>query len=248
MMDYMDMDGVTELLNTLIRIGNVSSVDYAKCTARVSFSDEGEVVSFDLPVLHTNTLQNNDFAMPDVGEDVLCLFLPSGNEEGFILGSFYAGANVPPESSGEWRTVLFRDGTRISYNRETHELKAEIEGTTITANRQNVEVVAPEEIRATCKNATVSALESVAVTTKTATVTATDALTANAGVAIVNATESLSATAPTATVTAKNITLAGDVTITGKLIVAQDVETGGVSLAAHTHNDSLGAKTTAPNA
>ena len=88
-----------ERLNSIIRIGEVSSVDYSRGTARVVFDDEDSAVSFDLPVLHTNTFANKDYALPDVGEDVLCLFLPSGPEEGFILGSFYAGEIELPEAN-----------------------------------------------------------------------------------------------------------------------------------------------------
>ena len=35
---------------SLIKIGEVSSIDPAKCTARVVFDDEDSIVSYDLPV------------------------------------------------------------------------------------------------------------------------------------------------------------------------------------------------------
>lgn len=145
-MPLFDNENVQEILNGLIKIGEVSSVDYAAGTARVVFDDDDSVVSFDLQVLHRNTIANKDYAMPDVGEDVICLFLPSGTEEGFILGSVYAGEITPPETSGAKRTVEFSDGTRISYDRETSQLDIKIAGTTISANKESVKVNTSGEV------------------------------------------------------------------------------------------------------
>lgn len=142
-MDLFGNENIQELLNGLIKIGEVSSVNYANGTARVVFDDDDSVVSNDLPVLQRNTIANMDYVMPDVGEDVLCVFLPNGVEEGFIIGSFYAGEITPPESSGSKRTVVFSDNTKISYDRETHQLSVKIGETTITADGQNITANAP---------------------------------------------------------------------------------------------------------
>lgn len=139
-MSFFGDENITEILNSLIKIGEVSSVDYAKGTARVVFDDDDSLVSNDLQVLQKNTIKNKDYCMPDVGEDVVCLFLPSGTEEGFILGSVYAGDITPPESSGNKRTVEFSDNTKVSYDRETHTLSITIGATSITANGENVYV------------------------------------------------------------------------------------------------------------
>lgn len=139
-MSFFVDENKTEILNSLIKIGEVSSVDYAKGTARVVFDDDDSVVSNDLQVLQKNTFKNKDYYMPDVGEDVICLFLPSGTEEGFILGSVYAGDITPPESSGNKRTVVFSDNTKVSYDRETHTLSINIGETSILADGENVYV------------------------------------------------------------------------------------------------------------
>ncbi|MGN0887225.1 MAG: phage baseplate assembly protein V [Candidatus Spyradenecus sp.] len=118
-----DADELMNLLGCLIKIGEVSSVDPAAGTARVVFDDDDGVVSYDLKVLHTNTLKTKDYAMPELGSDVLCVFLPNATEEGFILGSFYAGEVTPPESEGTKRTVRFSDGTRVCYDMATHALQ-----------------------------------------------------------------------------------------------------------------------------
>lgn len=145
-MDFFNEDNAREVLKSLIKIGEVSSVDYAKGTARVVFDDDDSIVSNDLPVLQTNTLQNKDHAMPDIGEDVVCLFLPSGNEEGFILGAVYAGEVQPAETSKDIRSVTFLDGTEIKYDRAAHLLSVKIDGTTITANRENVGINTPKNV------------------------------------------------------------------------------------------------------
>lgn len=106
-----------------IRIGEVSSVDTKKCTARVVFDDEDGFVSNDLPVIQRNTQDVKDYWLPAVGEDVLCLFLPCGEEDGFILGSFYADEIEPPVSSETKRCTKYPDDTVIEYDWEAHELK-----------------------------------------------------------------------------------------------------------------------------
>ena len=145
-------EDIKELLNNLIRIGKVSSVDYQRGTARVTFPDDDEIVSYDLPVLHRNALKNKDYNMPDIDERVLCLFLPSGVATGFILGSVYTETVLPPESSGKYRTVVFDDGTRVRYDREDHHMSIDIGETKITANRGFVTVDAPRNISITAGN------------------------------------------------------------------------------------------------
>lgn len=105
----------------LIRIGRVSAVDPARATARVVFEAQ-EVVSYDLPVIQRQTLRNKDYYLPDVGEYVVCIFLPTGNADGFILGSIYTDDDQLPASSQDKRVVQFEDGTRIEYDRASHTL------------------------------------------------------------------------------------------------------------------------------
>ena len=121
-------------LPDLIKIGEVSSVDPEKCTARVVFDDEDSLVSYDLQILQRNTYENQDYQMVHPGEDVVCLFLGSGQEDGFIIGSLYAGEIKPPEASLDRRTVVFSDDTRVCYDRQEHKLTVTIEGTEIVFN------------------------------------------------------------------------------------------------------------------
>lgn len=140
-MGVFDENDTKEMLNNLIKVGEVSSVNPTNGTARVIFYDDDSLVSGELQVIHTNTQKNKDFAMPDIGELVVCIFLASGTEEGFILGSVYTEDDTLPESSLNKRTIVFEDKTKISYDRSSHELTVVIDGTTITANRSSVTVV-----------------------------------------------------------------------------------------------------------
>jgi len=139
-------EDVQQTLTKCIRVGTVSSINAEKHTARVVFSDEGNNVSYDLPIIVPNTYDNSDYQMPDINEDVLCLFLPDGVEDGFILGSWYAGEVKPPCDNPEIRRVKFKDGTTVSYNRLTHELDAQVENTLIHADRSDVSIIAPGDI------------------------------------------------------------------------------------------------------
>lgn len=142
-MSFFDNDNIKDLLNLLIRIGEVSDVNPAACTARVVFDDDDSVVSKELQILQKNTLSTKDYYMPVVGEDVVCLFLPTGIEEGFILGSVYAGEITPPETDGNKRTVVFADDTKVSYDSKTHQLSITIGETSFTANSSSLVVASP---------------------------------------------------------------------------------------------------------
>ncbi|WP_240198326.1 phage baseplate assembly protein V [Salmonella enterica] len=82
------MNDLETLIRQLIRVGVVSDIDEKGVTARVTFDDQDNVTSASLQVIVKNTDENADYWMPDVGEQVLCLFFPVGPQQGFILGSF----------------------------------------------------------------------------------------------------------------------------------------------------------------
>ena len=214
-------------LGTLIRVGEVSEIHPERGTARVVFDDDDGVVSYELAVLQRNTFDTKDFHSVNVGEDVLCLFLPNGASDGFIVGSFYAGEIDLPESTENRRTTLFKDGTRITYDMAAHRLTAVIQGTVITADRSDAAVTVPNALSGTCKTATVKASASALVdtpeTTVTGNVTVKGALlvkggiTGQGGLAVSGGAGGKAAT------------------ITGALETTGDVRAGNISLQGHTH-------------
>lgn len=98
------MDEAMAALKQLVRIGTVSSVNTAERTARVKFPHLGDMVSGNLRVMQqygcmmeiTTDLQGvhphnhpesfTTFWMPNVGDTVLCLYLPVFNGDGIVLG------------------------------------------------------------------------------------------------------------------------------------------------------------------
>lgn len=76
-------------MNELARVGFVVSRQPEKHRVRVEFRDTvtAKLVSGWLPVLVPRASADMAFDLPDVGDQVLCLFLGNGLEEGFVLGS-----------------------------------------------------------------------------------------------------------------------------------------------------------------
>ena len=122
-----------ENLKGLIRVGKVSAIYPEKARARVVF-EAHKLVSYELTVIQKQTLKNRDYWMPDVGEYVLCVFLPTGNASGFIIGSLYSEQNIPGLSSNDKRAIMFDDGTYIEYDRKAHLLTLDVPDGTININ------------------------------------------------------------------------------------------------------------------
>ncbi|MDR2503765.1 MAG: phage baseplate assembly protein V, partial [Deltaproteobacteria bacterium] len=136
-----NLELVRDLLAQIVRVGFVSARDPAKCRVRALFEDTtgGETVSGWLPVLLPRARDDAAFDLPDIGDQVLCLFLPIGRESGFVLGCMY-GADAPPVSSGDKWHRKFKDGTWLEYDRAAHKLGASVRG--------DVEVEADKSITA----------------------------------------------------------------------------------------------------
>ena len=147
---------IRTFMMNIIRVGEVTETVPSKHMVRVAFPDDGDV-SHELPVICPNTKDNSDFHMPDVGEDVLCVFLPGGIEDGFVLGSFYAPEVARPTANQDERKIRFKDGTTVTYNRATHELDVVIEGTHIHADRAKVNITTPQEVNINTTKANITA-------------------------------------------------------------------------------------------
>ena len=70
-------------IRNIVRVGIISTVNIETCSARVTFLDKQDTVSADLPVLNRGSMIVKDYWLPDIGEQVLCLFL--GNNFNTIL-------------------------------------------------------------------------------------------------------------------------------------------------------------------
>lgn len=119
-------------IKSLIRVGTVSSVNAATGMVRVAFAAQDDMVTFELPVITRGSKNNKDYWLPDVDEQVLCLFLPNvsgrGVCEGFVIGTFYSSVDGPIENSGDVHAVKYGDGTVIKHDRRTGKLMVNITG------------------------------------------------------------------------------------------------------------------------
>ena len=222
---------------SLIKIGEISSIDPAKCTARVVFDDEDSIVSFDLPVLQRNSLKNHDYAMPDVGEDAIVLFFGEGQEDGVILGSIYAGEVTPPESTENRRTVVFDDDTRVCYDRAEHKLTVTIEGTEVVFNRQDGSITVPNAVTINCTTATVNASSGITLDTPKTDVTGVlnvaGLITGKGGLAVSGGGGAA-------------VTVTGNMKLQGQIEASSDVTAGGISLMKHKHQEQGDGAPTSP--
>ena len=136
-------------IKRLIRVGTVSSVNAAAGTVRVAFAAQDDMVTYELPVITRGSKNNKDYWLPDVDEQVLCLFLPNtsgrGVRDGFVLGTFYSSVDAPVENSGDVHAVKYGDGTIIKHDRSTGKLTINatgdidiIAGGNVTINGQTI--------------------------------------------------------------------------------------------------------------
>lgn len=119
-------------IKRLIRVGTVSSVNAAAGTVRVAFAAQDEMVTYELPVITRGSKSNKDYWLPDVDEQVLCIFLPNvsgrGVCEGFVLGTFYSSVDAPAESSVDVHAFKFGDGSVIKHDRNSGKLTINVKG------------------------------------------------------------------------------------------------------------------------
>lgn len=86
-----------EELRDIVRVGKVHSVKKSEMTARVKFEDKG-IMSGELHILvrpstvTTGVAEGHNHAVtvkkwtPEIGSMVLCIMLPDGDGDGFIIG------------------------------------------------------------------------------------------------------------------------------------------------------------------
>lgn len=79
-----------------IRIGKVSSIDYANGMVKVVYNDKGKTVTAAMPVINNR----NEYCMPGVGDTVLVNHLSNGTSRGVVVGTLWNKGNVPPENGG----------------------------------------------------------------------------------------------------------------------------------------------------
>lgn len=128
----------------MTRVGFVVEVLADEGAVRVECRDADCLKTYVLPVLFQKTRCDKDYWMPDLGEHVLCVFLPYGLERGFVLGAFYSQADVVPVADPDKRHVRFEDGAWVEYDRVLHELKIHVDGLVDLRSNTEIRLNAPK--------------------------------------------------------------------------------------------------------
>lgn len=121
------MDGESR---QLVREGVVTATFPERHTVRVAYEEKDGLISDELPVLTPWAFDNKSFAMPDVGETVVCLFASNADQTGtgWVIGSRFHDKSPPNANSQDKARIDFKDGTFIEYDRASHELRIECVG------------------------------------------------------------------------------------------------------------------------
>lgn len=104
----------------VLRIGKISSINYANGMARVTYEDRGGSTTAELPFLAW------EYWMPKVADQVIVGHLSNGSVAAVILGPIWNGANRPYTSgSGIYRKEMSNTKNKavILYNDRTGLLK-----------------------------------------------------------------------------------------------------------------------------
>ena len=126
-------------LRGMLRTGTVSAVYPKTDTVRVVFDDKDETTSPELHVLHRFSGKNKDYWMPDIGDQVLCIF--NNNDKnfstGWVLGSYFTERQPPQVDSADIMRMDFADGSFVEVNRAAGSLKINFTGP-ITINGSTI--------------------------------------------------------------------------------------------------------------
>ena len=128
-------------MDQIVRIGRVVSRQPEKMRVRVELPDTvtSPLVTAWLPVLCRRACEDMAYDLPDINDQVLCVFLPIGLEQGFVMGSMF-GKQSPPVTNPDKVHRLFRDGTFLEYDRAEHKLTADVKGDVVITATGNVTV------------------------------------------------------------------------------------------------------------
>ena len=86
----------------LIRLGKVSSVDYANGMISVTYPDMDGATTDSFPMFSLT----DEYKMPGIGQEVLVLHLSNGQSAGVVMGKYWNKGNTPPASGNVFRKEL----------------------------------------------------------------------------------------------------------------------------------------------
>ncbi len=123
-----NLKAIKQVLERIIAVGEVAEINPKTHRVRVKLKGRQNVITDFLPVLVPVSYKDKVYALPKVGDTVLCVFLPYGIEDGFVLGSFYILNDQKPANDENLHVIEFEDGTKIEYDKTAHRLSLSIPG------------------------------------------------------------------------------------------------------------------------
>ena len=174
--------------NNLIRIGKISSFNYPKGTARITYEDKGQSTTVEMPFL-CNAWQ---YWMPRVGDQVLVVHLSNGSCAAMILGPIWHDGHRPPEGFEGLYRKEYSNHEGMAYERYDANVPIYNEWITGTA-----EIEATEKYQITVgASQIIMKPDSITITTPKLDIVVDDTITETAGTSItVNAGVSVSTSA-----------------------------------------------------
>jgi phage baseplate assembly protein V len=114
----------------LVRVGLVTLVLPEKGKVRVRILDDECLETYELAVLYPKTRLDKYYRMPDIGEQVLCIFLPrpGGMQVGFVMGAMYSELDPVPVADAHKTRVHFEDGSWMQYDKSEGTLQVHARG------------------------------------------------------------------------------------------------------------------------
>lgn len=116
----------------MLRFGIVSQINPISVQARVKFGDD-ESTSFWLPILQTKTMNDKFYAMPDIGEQVVCL-MDENSEDGVVLGSIYSTEDTPVITTEKQISLNMDNNSLINIDKETNTLTVAFQNINLNGN------------------------------------------------------------------------------------------------------------------
>lgn len=117
---------ITELerrVSNILRVGKISSVDYAAARCRVSI---GELLTDPLPFIASRAGEDRTWHPPTVGEQVVVLSPFGELNVGIVLTGIYSSAGTAPATDENLDQTTYSDGTTVKYDRALHSLTIDL--------------------------------------------------------------------------------------------------------------------------
>lgn len=110
-------------LANIMRIGLVKEIDYKKARARIKV---GEFLTDYLPWITYRAGEDRSWSPLSLDEQVMVLSPYGELSLGVVLPAIYQEKYPTPENKKEISSVVFKDGTKLSYDQEKHHLKIDV--------------------------------------------------------------------------------------------------------------------------